>query len=379
MIMINVMRPSKPKPTSLNLSQAELWQAVLERKADFDNTFCYGVRSTGIYCRPTCPSRRPNQNQVVFFDSAQAAEVEGFRACKRCHPQKESDPVLEKVLRVCRYIETQNEAIPTLSELGDLVEMSPSHLQRVFKQRVGVSPFQYADTLRVERLKQRLREGEAIAPALYDVGYGSSSRLYEKAPEQLGMTPGIYQQAGQNEQIRWAVTPCSLGFLLVAATQRGLCSVRMGNSPTDLEAELHQEFRSATLQPADQELTHWIQSIVAYLRGDLPVLDLPCDVQATAFQRRVWDALKSIPLGTTISYSDLTSWVERPSATRAVARACAINPVALVVPCHRVVAKNGNLAGYRWGTGRKEVLLELEKGYAASERGASEAINSKEL
>lgn len=341
----------------------EFWQAVVSRDPSFDLVFFYGVRSTKIYCRPTCPSRKPNRDRVCFFQSAQAAQAAGYRPCKRCQPQYTTDPnsAHTKVLETCRYI-AQVEYIPPLAELGDRVGMSPSHLQRLFKRITGVTPFQYADAQRMERFKKSLQHGDAITTALYDAGYGASSRLYEKAPQQLGMTPGSYQRRGQGEIVRYTIVESPLGALLVAATERGLCSVKLGDA-TVLEQELKQEFQNALLQIDECELHLWSQALVNYLNG-CPLPDLPFDVQASAFQLQVWEALQKIPIGTTASYSDITNAIGRPTSVRAVARACATNPVALIIPCHRVVSKDGSLGGYRWGVSRKQALLDLESKFS---------------
>ncbi|MEP0909327.1 bifunctional DNA-binding transcriptional regulator/O6-methylguanine-DNA methyltransferase Ada [Leptolyngbya sp. GB1-A1] len=365
------------------LSEEILWQAVLQRDPAFEGLVFYGVSSTGIYCRPTCSSRKPQRDRVCFFDSAAAAEAAGYRPCKRCVPQEAiaPDANVAKVLAVCRYLETQVDSIPTLAELGHTTAMSPTHLQRTFKQIVGVTPFQYADALRIERLKQHLRQGETIADALYETGYGASSRLYEKAPKQLGMTPATYQRAGEGKQIRYAIMQLppwgtakqpSFGWLLVAATQQGLCSVRLGETALELEQELQQEFKAAQLQPDDPELQQWVQHLLDYLGGAQALPALPIDVQATAFQIRVWEALRAIPLGTTASYSDIAQQIGQPKSVRAVARACASNPIALVIPCHRVIQKGGGLSGYRWGIDRKQELLSLEKQLAAPEKTDSD-------
>ncbi|HEY9700512.1 MAG TPA: bifunctional DNA-binding transcriptional regulator/O6-methylguanine-DNA methyltransferase Ada [Trichocoleus sp.] len=346
--------------TLLQTSEQNLWQAILDRDDRFDGKIFYGVHSTHIYCRPSCPSRRPQRHHVSFFRSPLEAEAAGFRPCKRCHPKTAIDPTQEKMLTVCRYLQSHSNPMPTLAELGSQVSMSPGHLQRVFKQQMGITPFQYAEALRTDRFKQALQQGEPIAQALYDAGYGSASRLYEKAAAQLGMTPATYQRSGQGMIIRYTITNTSLGALLVAATDRGLCSVRLGD-PVKLQSELQQEFFQATLQPADTELQNWVEAIVEYLSGTNSLPDLPCDVQATAFQLQVWDALRRIPAGTTVHYSQLAEAIAQPTAVRAVARACATNPIALVVPCHRVVPKAGGVGGYRWGVDRKEALLRLEQ------------------
>lgn len=346
----------------VSVFEETLWQAVLSRDLSYEGVFFYSVRSTGIYCRPTCPSRKPNRHQVSFFQSSGEAEKAGFRPCKRCQPEYATAPnsAQAKVLATCRYIEAQVEHIPTLAELGTNVGMSPSHLQRVFKQIIGVTPFQYADARRMERFKEHLQQGDAITSALYDTGYGASSRLYEKAPSHLGMTPASYQRRGRGKTIRYTIVESPLGPMLVAATDRGLCSVRLGETATVLQQELKQEFQDATFEPDDIKLSNWTKALVNYLSGTRPLPELPFDVQATAFQLQVWEALRAIPQGTTASYSEIAHAIGRPTSARAVAQACATNPIALVIPCHRVVAKDGSLGGYRWGVNRKQALLNLE-------------------
>ncbi|MEH2150555.1 bifunctional DNA-binding transcriptional regulator/O6-methylguanine-DNA methyltransferase Ada [Nostoc sp.] len=344
------------------LLEETLWEAVLNRDSTIDGKFFYGVRSTGIYCRPICPSRRPNRNQVCFFQSAQEAESGGFRPCKRCQPQFEKVPntVKAKVLTACRYIEAQVDHIPTLSELCSQVEMSPSYLQRIFKQIIGVSPFQYADALRSQRLKQRLQSGEEIAHAVYDTGYGSSSQLYEKAPKQLGMTPKTYQQAGKTINIVYALASSPLGYLLVATTEKGICTVKLGDEPDKLEHILNQEFHQAHIMRDDHTHKEWIQAILDLIAGDETHLDLPLDVRGTAFQKQVWEALQKIPYGETCTYTDIARNIAKPQAVRAVGNACGANPIALIVPCHRVLRSDGSLGGYHWGIERKQKLLTQE-------------------
>lgn len=343
--------------------QEVFWQATLRRDASFDGAFVYGVGSTGIYCRPSCPSRRPRRENVAFFATPTAAEAAGLRSCRRCRPQEGAapNPARDKVLAVCRLLEGEHESIPTLAELGRQVKMSPSHLQRVFKRMVGVSPWQYADALRLERFKRELRGGEGVAGALYGSGYGSSSRLYEQAPARLGMTPGRYARAGAGERIRYVEAPCSLGRILVAATDQGVCSVRLGARRAALVAELEREFSAARIERGGEELAAWVEALLAFVDRDGVLPELPCDIQATAFQRQVWEGIRAIPAGETATYGELATAIGRPRAVRAVASACAANPIALLVPCHRVVPKAGGGGKYRWGKERKAALLRRER------------------
>lgn len=336
------------------------WQAVLNRDALYDGQFVVAVRSTRIYCKPSCPSRRPKRENVTFFAAPEQAEIAGYRACKRCHPDRlaRPEPHLELVQRICRAIEERADDPPRLAELARQFNLSPYHLQRTFKRLVGVTPKQYASALRVREFKAHLREG-SVTEAAYRAGYNGSSRVYEQG--ELGMTPTTYQRGGEAVAIAYAITPCSLGYLLVAATERGICAVKLGDSKRELEALLRDEFPSATLHSESPQLREWVNLILDYLRGEQPHLDLPLDVRATAFQRRVWAALRAIPFGQTRSYTKVAQAIGQPTAARAVARACATNPVALVVPCHRVVGEDGDLHGYRWGVERKRKLLEQER------------------
>ncbi len=338
------------------------WQAVLTRDKHSDGTFVYAVRSTGIYCNPSCAARRPRREQVVFFPQPEAAEQAGYRACRRCRPQEASvyQLQLEMVQHACHYIDTHLEGPLTLEALGKEVSVSPYHLQRVFKRIMGITPRQYAQAYRLGQLKQQLKEGETVTTALYNTGYGSSSRLYEQAPAQLGMTPAAYRQGGKSMHIGYTIVDCPLGRLLIAATEKGICAICLGDSDADLEAALFSEYPAAEIQRDGVELSQWVSTLLNHLNGQQPQLDLPIDVQATAFQWRVWQALRAIPYGSTRSYSQVAQALGDPKAARAVARACASNPVAIVVPCHRVVREDGNLGGYRWGLQRKQRLLAQE-------------------
>ncbi|HEY7159270.1 MAG TPA: bifunctional DNA-binding transcriptional regulator/O6-methylguanine-DNA methyltransferase Ada [Gemmataceae bacterium] len=339
------------------------WQAVAERDAAWDGRFVYAVRSTGVYCRPSCPSRRPRRRQVVFYPVPEAAEQCGYRPCRRCRPRQTAatDPHVEIVRGTCRYIETHLEGALTLDALGQQARLSPFHLQRIFKRIVGITPRQYADACRLGVLKSRLKERRTVTMAMMEAGYGSSSRLYERASSQLGMTPATYQRGGRAVLVRYTVAACPLGRLLLAGTERGICAVYLGDGDAKLEAELSREFPAAELRRDDDGLSAWVSELVDHLRGQQPHLDLPLDVRATAFQWRVWQELQAIPYGSTRSYSEIARALGQPTAARAVARACATNPVSVVIPCHRVVREDGDLGGYRWGLERKQALLDHEK------------------
>jgi AraC family transcriptional regulator of adaptative response/methylated-DNA-[protein]-cysteine methyltransferase len=335
------------------------WEAVMARDRRADGRFVYGVRSTGVYCRPSCPSRRPRRAVVVFFDRPADAEREGFRACRRCKPG-ERDPWVEKIRRACVYL-TNVEGHPALTTLARRVGGSPYHLQRNFKRLVGVTPREYAEAVRLRKVKAQLRLGDAVTGAIFDAGYGSTSRFYERAVPRLGMSPSTYRRGGAGMSIRYTIVDSPLGRLLVGATPHGVCAVAMGESDAQLERALTREYPAASVSPDDQSLSQWTRQIVAHLEGRQPRLDLPLDVQATSFQWQVWEALRAIPYGETRTYADVAATIGRPRAVRAVGRACATNPVALAIPCHRVVAAAGDLRGYRWGTSRKKALIAHER------------------
>lgn len=345
--------------------RAKWWRAVLQRDASFDGAFVIGVRTTGIYCRPSCPARKPKQENVVFLKDPNDAEAQGFRACKRCHPQDAAPPEVTTVRRVCAHIDCHLDEALTLAQLGQVAGLSPHHLQRVFKGVLGVSPKEYADARRLARLKEGLRDGGDVTRAIYAAGYGSSSRVYGRAAAKLGMTPGQYGKGGEGMDIAYTVVDCPLGRLLVAATPKGVCKVSLGDGDSELEADLRAHYHAAKVTRRNGALGQWVGTILAYLGGQQRELNLPIDVQATAFQWRVWSALQRIPYGATRSYAEVARALGRPGAARAVAGACARNPVALVTPCHRVVRGDGELGGYRWGVNRKRALLKREG--AASE------------
>ena len=339
------------------------WQAVLAKDSRFDGQFVFAVSSTGIYCRPSCGSRRPRREHVSFFQLPEAAEQAGFRACLRCHPRDASllDPQVEMARKVCRMIDENDSEPLTLEKLSARIGVSSFHLQRTFKNVMGISPSQYAEAGRIGKFKQGVRGGESVTDAIYTAGFGSSSRLYEGAGSKLGMTPATYGKGGRGAIINYAIVKCSLGDLLVAATHKGVCSVTLGDSDSALESDLKKEFPEAEIHRGDEELSLAIQTIVDHLEGKTPHIDLPLDLQATAFQRQVWEQLRAIPCGQTYSYSEVAKAIGRQKSVRAVARACATNPVALVIPCHRVIREDKSLGGYRWGLERKKKLLADER------------------
>jgi AraC family transcriptional regulator of adaptative response/methylated-DNA-[protein]-cysteine methyltransferase len=339
------------------------WQAVLTKDARVDGQFVFAVSSTGVYCRPSCPSRRPNREHVSFFQLPESAEQAGFRACLRCHPRdaRAADPQIQMAQEICRLIEENDGEPITLSRLSEQLSISSFHLQRTFKSIMGITPKDYAETCRVNKFKQGVRKGDGITNAIYDAGFGSSSRLYENASSQLGMTPATYGKGGRGAVINYAIVETPLGRLLVAATNKGVCSVMLGDSDALLKSQLLNEFPAAEIHQDEKPLRAAVSAIVEHLKHKSPHIDLPLDIQATAFQRQVWEQLRVIPYGETHSYSEVAKAIGQQKAVRAVARACATNPVALVIPCHRVIREDKSLGGYRWGLERKKKLLEREK------------------
>jgi AraC family transcriptional regulator of adaptative response/methylated-DNA-[protein]-cysteine methyltransferase len=363
---------ANPFPVLQTLSRRRCLTAVASRDARQDSAFVYAVSSTGIYCRPSCPSRRPRPKQMQFFALPEAAERAGFRPCLRCRPQQAPrNAQAELVRRVCTVLEADVDRPADLRRLAAGSGMSAQHLQRTFRKAMGITPRQYADAIRVARLKSHLRKGTDVTTALYETGYGSASRLYEKSDAQLGMTPATYGRGGSGMQISYTIADCSLGRVLVAATNRGVSAIYLGDQDEPLAAALREEYPHAEICRNSEGPSQWVRAIVRHLAGTQRQLDLPTDVAATAFQRRVWEALRTIPFGSTCTYSEVARSLGRPSATRAVARACATNPTSIVVPCHRVLRTDGSLGGYRWGLHRKHLLLEQESRLAEGAGGSA--------
>jgi AraC family transcriptional regulator of adaptative response/methylated-DNA-[protein]-cysteine methyltransferase len=344
------------------------WTAVENRDAAADGNFFYGVRTTGVYCRPGCASRRPLRTNTVFFETTAAAETAGFRSCKRCRPTDESAASrhVAAIEKTCVLLRT-SENIPSLGELADAAAISRFHFHRVFKQITGVTPRDYARSHRLGRLGEKLDSGQPIAASIYAAGFGSSSRAYEMAPGGLGMTPGARRRGGIGQTIRFVTVETPLGWALVAATDRGICMTALADNRESLEASLRQRFPAAKVIAEDGGLKDWADRIVRFITAPDRNLDLPLDIQGTAFQARVWRALQKIPLGKTASYAEIAAALGQPKAVRAVAQACAANKLALIVPCHRVIRSDGDLGGYRWGVERKRALLARERAAVAPE------------
>ena len=354
------------------LDEQQCWDAVLRRDAGYDSRFLFGVLTTGVYCRPSCASRRALRKNVRFYPTTAAAERDGLRPCKRCKPdQPAAASTPQWVAELCDYIRREYDggAPLTLPALAARVGLSPAHLQRTFRSAVGVSPRRYAELCRLERLKGELRGGDSVTGAIYAAGFGSSSRVYERSDSRLGMTPGEYRAGGKGVAITYAAADTSAGKLLLAATDHGLCFVQLGGTKDELLARLRHEYPRAELRPMEEAYSPafhaWMEALYRHVQEGTPHGDLPVDVRASAFQERVWSFLRSIPWGETRTYAEVAAGIGAPRATRAVARACATNPVAVAIPCHRVIRGDGSLAGYRWGAERKRRLLDRERAAAS--------------
>ncbi len=354
--------------------QNKWWQAVLARDASHDGEFFFAVSSTGVYCRPSCPAKRPRRENVSFFLRPEQAENAGYRACLRCRPKAAvQNPQTEMVKRICRYIEQHLDEPVTLERLGAAFGQSPFHLQRTFKKALGITPRAYADSCRMGQLKRNLQAGRSVTHALYDAGYSSSSRLYERTASQLGMTPDKYRRGAVAATIRYTCTDSPLGRMLVAATEKGICAIQFADTDDELTEGLKREFPFAIRRRDDESMRSWTSTLLQQIAGHKLNRSLPLDIQATAFQRRVWTHLQSLPFGATQSYGEVARAIGQPSAARAVARACATNRIAVAIPCHRVVREDGEMGGYRWGVERKKALLQLEQQGSESRSRASAA------
>jgi AraC family transcriptional regulator, regulatory protein of adaptative response / methylated-DNA-[protein]-cysteine methyltransferase len=341
-------------------SDESRWLAVSERDHHADGAFFFAVRTTGVFCRPSCASRAPRRENVEFFTTTDAAEAAGYRPCKRCQPTS-LPRELAIVERACKALDADPQQRMTLAQLGDAVHVSPFHLQRLFSRIVGISPRQYQAAQRAGVLRDALERGQDVTRATHDAGFGSPSRMYEAAPADLGMTPSAYRRKGAGLTVHYTTAETPLGFVLVAATDKGVCKITFGDDANALVEQLGVDFAQAKRIEDAARMTPFVAQVRAYLQGTRERFELPLDINATAFQRRVWDALRQIPYGQTRSYTEIAASMGEPRAVRAVANACGQNPVALAIPCHRVIGKDGAIAGYRWGVHRKEALLDTER------------------
>jgi len=353
--------PRAKPPRAESLAKDPRWSALIRRDSSADGRFYYAVKTTGVYCRPSCGARAPRPENVEFFVSSLDAENAGYRACKRCKPGRPSLAVehATRVADLCRFMQNA-ERLPSRKELAERAGLSVHHLQRVFKAATGLTPRAYAAAERARRVRTRLQAGASVTEAVYAAGYGSSSRFYESSETTLGMTASSYRAGGVDVRIRFAIGECSLGSILVAASPRGVCAISLGDEPERLIHELEDLFPKAELIGGDAEFDRLVGRVVAFVEAPGAGVDLPLDVRGTAFQLRVWQALRAIPAGATASYTEVAAELGAPSAVRAVANACAQNRLAVVIPCHRVVRTDGALAGYRWGVERKRAMLERE-------------------
>jgi AraC family transcriptional regulator of adaptative response/methylated-DNA-[protein]-cysteine methyltransferase len=343
-------------------TDASRWTAVRGRDANADDRFYYAVRTTGVYCRPSCAARPAKRENVSFYESTAAAERAGYRACKRCKPDEASlrERQATLIAQACKAIETEVEP-PHLDALADKAGLSRFHFHRLFKRITGLTPKAYANAHRTQRVQKELAKGSSVTDAIYAAGYNSNSPFYAKSTQSLGMRPSDYRSSGRGHAIRFAVGQSSLGSLLVAASDKGVCAILLGDEPDALVRDLQDRFRNAELIGGDREFEAWVAKIVGFIEAPKIGLDLPLDMQGTTFQRRVWNALRKVPAGKTVSYAELARKIGSPTSSRAVAQACGANPLAVAIPCHRVVRTDGSLSGYRWGVERKRELLAREK------------------
>ena len=356
---MNTAQTTKHRNAITGTAAVRLWQATLHRDRRADGSFVFAVRSTHIYCRPSCPARRPLRQNAVFFRTPEDAEGGGFRPCRRCRP-KDLQSAAALVAKAAELLVDSADESIRLDAIATQINVSPERLRRAFRTMTGLSPRDFAEASRMNRFKKLLRAGHSITEALYECGFGSPSRIYEKTNSQLGMTPAAYQKGAPGMHIEYSITTSSLGHVLVAATERGISAIYLGENDKHLISELRAEYPQAELTANSTGHAPWVREVLKRIDGSTPSLDLPLDVQATAFQRRVWQELQKIPRGATRTYTQVARALGKPNSVRAVARACATNPVSIVVPCHRVIRTDGQLAGYRWGLKRKQELLERE-------------------
>lgn len=342
-------------------TETNRWNAIVQRLSTADAHFRYGVKTTGIYCRPSCAARKPRRENVVFFEDAAVAEAAGFRPCKRCRPNlmMPQQPRLAMIAAACRQIE-QAEAPPSLSDLAAAAGLSPSHFQRVFKATMGITPKQYAIAHRAQQVRHHLHTQPTVTEAIYAAGFETASQFYEQSLVTLGMQPAHYRKGADGMAIQYTVKPCWLGWVLIAGTAKGICAIALDDAPEPLVAQLRKRFPKANLQTGDRTFEIWVTQVLEHLDAPHQPIDVPLDLRGTAFQHQVWTLLRTIPPGETQSYGEIAKQLGNPKATRAVAQACGANPVAVVVPCHRVVGRDGQLRGYRWGCDRKQALLQRE-------------------
>jgi AraC family transcriptional regulator, regulatory protein of adaptative response / methylated-DNA-[protein]-cysteine methyltransferase len=346
---------------NFNAADTERWNAIVNRTASADGTFLYAVKTTGIYCRPSCASRQPKPDNVHFFRDCDAAETAGFRACKRCQPRSASPQQQQATMiaTVCEQIITADHP-PSLDQMAAIAGLSPSHFHRLFKAIVGITPKQYATTHRAKLVRQHLQQKDTVTEAIYDAGFATSSNFYGQSAAMLGMTPSTYQRGAIDVAIRYTVHPCWLGFVLVAATAKGICAIAFGDDTETLIQQLRADFPKANFCGADRQFEDWVAQVLKLIAAPQTAIDLPLDIQGTAFQQQVWQALRTIKPSTTVSYAEVAQRIGQPKAVRAVANACGKNQIAVAIPCHRVIGSDGSLRGYRWGHDRKQKLLTQE-------------------
>jgi AraC family transcriptional regulator, regulatory protein of adaptative response / methylated-DNA-[protein]-cysteine methyltransferase len=344
-----------------NIADTERWKAIVNRTASADGTFIYAVKTTGIYCRPSCSSRQPKPDNVHFFLDCDAAEAAGFRACKRCQPRSASPQQQQATIiaTVCEQIIAAENPL-SLDQMAAIAGLSPAHFHRLFKAIVGITPKQYATTHRAKIVRQHLQQTDTVTEAIYDAGFATSSNFYNQSVAMLGMTPSTYQRGAIDIRIRYTVQPCWLGWVLVAATAKGVCTIAFGDDVDQLIKQLRADFPKANFCTADRQFETWVEQVLDLIATPQRTTDLPLDIQGTAFQQQVWQALRTIAPSTTVSYAEVAQRIGQPKAVRAVANACGKNRIAVAIPCHRVIGSDGSLRGYRWGYDRKQKLLAKE-------------------